>query len=406
MTRTATIRTSPFHERTSVLNETQLWSHWSNYLAAGRYQLSDKAEYFAVRTAAGVFDSSPLYKYRVMGRDAEAFLAGMLARDIRACTPGHAQYTCWLDDRGFVIEDGLVLRLKQDEYLLTSAEPNYAYFAERIGRMDVAIEEVSDEIGTLALQGPRSRDLLKGLVPQMEHIPYFGVGTGEIGAAGVTVSRTGYSGDLGYEIWVDATDALRVWDTLWESMQGHGVQPFGLDALNMLRIEAGLLLLDADFDSSRYAWNDAHRSTPIELGWRWMFRDLKNDDRAFLGRRALEREIAEKTSRWAMRGLVVDWQDYDRVYNEAGLIPPKDHTPVVEDWMVYDGGGDQRQVGYATSFMYSPMLQRHIAIARVRPEFSKPGTGVKLEFTVDHHYEQVAAHVARLPLYNPERKTA
>jgi aminomethyltransferase len=399
------IRTSPFHERTAALNATHLWSHWSNYLAADRYQLSDKAEYFAVRNAAGIFDSSPLYKYRITGRGAEAFLAGVLARDIRACAPGNAQYTCWLDDRGFVIEDGVILRPAADEFLLTSAEPNFAYLADRIGRHDVRIEEVSDEVGTLAFQGPRTRDLLTRLVPQMEHIPYFGVAKGEIGGAAVTVSRTGYSGDLGYEIWVDTPDAVHVWDTLWESVAGYGVQPFGLAALYMLRIEAGLLLLEADFDSSRFAWNDAHRSTPIELGWAWMFRDLKGDDRAFIGRRALEREIAERTSRWHMRGLVVDWQDYDRVYNEAGLIPPKDHTPIVEDWIVYDDGY-QTQVGYATSFMYSPMLQRHIAIARVRPDYSALGTRVKLEFTVDHHYEQVAAHVARLPLFNPERKTA
>ena len=399
------IRTSPFHERTAALNQTHLWSHWSNYLAADRYQLSDKAEYFAVRTAAGIFDSSPLYKYRITGRDAEAYLAGVLARDIRACAPGNAQYTCWLDDRGFVIEDGVILRLGRDEFLLTSAEPNLAYFADRIGRRDVRIEEVSDEIGTLAIQGPRSRDLLKRLVPQMEHIPYFGVAEGEIGGAPVTVSRTGYSGDLGYEVWVDSPDAVHVWDTLWEGVQGHGVQPFGLAALYMLRIEAGLLLLEADFDSSRFAWNDAHRSTPIELGWSWMFRGLAGDDRAFIGRRALEREIADKTSRWQMRGLVVDWQDYDRVYDEAGLIPPKDHTPVVEDWIVYDDDY-QSQVGYATSFMYSPMLQQHIAIARVRPDYAALGTRVKLEFTVDHHYEQVATHVARLPLFNPERKTA
>ena len=398
------IRTTPFHERTAALNETQLWSHWSGTLAADRYQMSDKFEYFAVRNAAGIFDSSPLYKYRIAGKDAEAFLAGVLARDIRACPPGHAQYTCWLDDGGFVIEDGVILHTKPDEYLLTSAEPNFAYFADRIGRMAVTIEEVSEGIGTLALQGPRSRDLLTRLVPQMRDIPYFGVTTGEIGGAAVTVSRTGYSGDLGYEIWIDEPDALHVWDTLWDSVDGHGVLPFGLAALYMLRIEAGLLLLDADFDSSRFAWNDAHKSTPIELGWAWMFKDLAGDDRKFIGRKALEREIADKTSRWAMRGLVVDWQDYDRVYNEAGLIPPKDHAPIVEDWMCYDD--DYERVGYATSFMYSPMLQRHIAIARVKPEFAKLGTKVNLEFTVDHHYEQVAAHVARLPLYNPERKTA
>ncbi len=395
---------SPFHERTNALNETGLWTHWSGYLAADRYQMSDKFEYFAVRNAAGVFDSSPLYKYRIAGKDAETFLSGMLARDIRSCAPGHAQYTTWLDDRGFVIEDGVILRKGKDEYLLTSAEPNFAWFADRIGRLNVTIEEQSPDIGTLALQGPRSRALLAKLVPQMEHIPYFGLATGEIGGAAVTVSRTGYSGDLGYEIWIDTPDALHVWDTLWDSMDGFGVLPFGLAALQMLRIEAGLLLLEADFDSSRFAWNDAHRSTPIELGWSWMFKDLAADDRPFIGRRALEREIADKTSRWKMSGLIVDWKDYDRVYNEAGLIPPKDHTPVQEDWMCYDD--DYERVGYATSFMYSPMLQRHIAIARIRPDLAKLGTKVNLEFTVDHHYEQVAAHVARLPLYNPERKTA
>ncbi|MDH5242394.1 MAG: aminomethyltransferase family protein [Chloroflexota bacterium] len=398
------IRTTPFHERTSALNQTHLWSHWSNHLAADRYQLSDKAEYFAVRNAAGIFDTSPLYKYRITGSDAERFLSGVLARDIRTCAPGQAHYTCWLDERGFVIEDGVILRLADDAYLLTSAEPNFAWFADRIGRLDARIEDVSDDFGILAVQGPRSRDLLARLVPQVAETPFFGLVQGEIGGAPVVVSRTGYSGDLGDELWVPAPDALRVWDILWESVQGQGVQPYGLAALYMLRIEAGLLLLEADFDSSRFAWNDAHRSTPIELGWSWMFRDLGADARPFVGRRALEREIADRTSRSSMRGLVVDWEDYDRVHTAVGLMPPKDHTPVVEDWLCYDD--DYRQVGYATSFMYSPILQRHIAIARIRPDLARFGTKVNLEFTVDHHYEQVAAHVARLPLYNPERKTA
>ena len=398
------MRTTPFHERTAALNQTQLWSHWSNVLVADRYQFSDKAEYFAVRNAAGIFDTSPLYKYRITGRSAETFLAGVLARDIRTAAPGSAQYTCWLDERGFVVEDGVVLHPRPAEYLLTSAEPNLAWFADRVGRLDVHIDDVSEELGALAVQGPRSRDLLARLAPQVERLPYFGLVAAEIGGAEVLVSRTGYTGDLGYELWIGAADALPVWDALWESAEGYGVQPFGLAALRMLRIEAGLLMLGADFDSSRYAWNDAHRSTPIELGWGWMFRDLARDDRAFVGRKALERELAKGTSRWAMRGLVVDWQDYDRVYSEAGLIPPKDHTPVTEDMMVYDD--ERRRVGYATSFLYSPMLQRHIALARVRPDLAAPGTRVKLEFTVDHHYEQVAAHVAPLPLYNPERRTA
>jgi aminomethyltransferase len=373
-------------------------------LAADRYQASDKFEYFAVRNAAGIFDTSPLFKYRIAGRDAERFLAGILARDIRACAPNHAQYTTWLDDRGFVLEDGVIQRRGPDEYLLTSAEPNLAYLTDRVGRLSVTVDDVSLDIGALAIQGPRSRPVLERLVPTVAEVPFFGITTGEIGGVPVTVTRTGYTGDLGYEVWMASSDALAVWDALWDSFDGQGVLPYGLAALYMLRIEAGLLLLGKDFDSSRYAFNDAHRSTPLELGWAWMFKGLTDDDRAFIGRRALEREISDHASRWKMSGLVVDWEDYDRVYGDAGLIPPKAHAPVHEDWMVYDDAGSR--VGFATSFMYSPILQRHIALARVRPDLARSGTRVQLEFTVDHHYEKVAAHVARLPLYNPERKTA
>jgi aminomethyltransferase len=398
------IRRSPFHERTSTLNETGLWSHWSATLAADRYQMSEKFEYFAVRNAAGVFDSSPLYKYRITGPDAERFLAGVLARDIRTCAPGNAQYTTWCDDRGFVIEDGVVLRPARDEFLLTAAEPNLAYFADLIGRDRVSIEEVSDDIGVLAVQGPRSRDLLARLVPAVASIPFFGLAQGKIAGSAVTISRTGYSGDLGYEVWVPATDALKVWDAMWASFDGFGALPFGLAALYMLRIEAGLLLLDTDFGSSRFGWTDEDRSTPVELGWSWMFRDLARDDRAFIGRRAIEREITDRTSRWRLTGLIVDWADYDRTYDRAGLIPPKDHTPIHDEYFVYDDAGTQ--VGYTTSSMYSPMLQRHIALTRVRPELSAPGTPVRLELDVNHRYEYIAAQTARLPLYNPARKTA
>ncbi|MEA2536397.1 MAG: aminomethyltransferase, partial [Chloroflexota bacterium] len=165
------IRTTPFHERISALNETGLWEHWSNHLTATRYQMSEKFEYFAIRNAAGLFDSSPLYKYRIHGPDAERFLAGALARDIRTCPPGHAQYTIWCDDRGYVVEDGVILRHGPDEFVLTAAEPNLAYFEELIGRLDVGIEEVSDDWAVLAVQGPRSRDLLAALDPAVAKLP-------------------------------------------------------------------------------------------------------------------------------------------------------------------------------------------------------------------------------------------
>jgi aminomethyltransferase len=398
------IRTTPFHERTDARNETQLWSHWSGHLAADRYQMSDKMEYFAVRNAAGVFDSSPLYKYWIRGRDATAFLAGVLARDIRACLPGQAQYTCWLDDRGFVIEDGVILHTAADEYLLTSAEPNFAYFADRIGRLEVTIEEVSDDVGTLAIQGPRSRDLLKKLVPQMEKIPYFGVAKGEIGGAAVTVSRTGYTGDLGYEVWCPPEDAVPVWDAIWESTRGYGVLPFGMQALYMTRIEAGLLLLDVDFASSRFAWTDADRATPVELGLTWMLRGIEGTDRVFTGARAIRKELAQKSSRFRTTGIVVDYQHWNRLHDEAGLIPPMDHTPIQEEMFLYDDEGEQ--VGFATSFMYSPVLQRHIGIARVPLASAAPGSKVNLEIPINHRYVHVAAQTARLPHYNPQRKTA
>ncbi len=398
------IRTSPFHERTSAANETGLWAHWSGYLSAAKYQISEKFEYFAIRNSAGLFDSSPLFKYRIHGPDAEQFLAGILARDIRACPVGHGQYTIWCDERGYVVEDGVVLRHAADDYMLTSAEPNFAYFADAVGRHRVEIEDVSEQFGVLAVQGPSSRTILAGLDPRVGKLEYFGLTKAKVGGVPVTVSRTGYTGDLGFEIWTAADDAVAVWDAVVEASKGRGVIPFGLTALSMARIEAGLLLLDVDFQSSRFAWTDAHRSTPIELGLGWMFKDLASNDRAFLGREAIAREIADKTSRWKLTGLVLDWREYDRHFDEAGLIPPKDHTPIEDEYYIYDD--DLKQLGYATSLMYSPMLQRHIALARVPLDRTAPGSRVKLELAVSHRYEYFDAHVTRLPLYNPERRTA
>jgi aminomethyltransferase len=399
------IRTTPFHERTGALNETGLWSHWAGHLAAEKYSLSEKFEYFAVRNAAGIFDTSPLFKYRFSGPGAERFLAGVLARDPRTLAPGQAQYTIWCDDRGFIVEDGVLLRHGSWEFVLTAAEPNLGWFRDLVRRDDdVEIEDVSDAFAVLALQGPRSRGLLAGLEPAVERVAYFGVTPGTIAGREVTISRTGYTGDLGYEVWARVEDALPVWDAVWEATRGHGVLPFGLQALYMTRIEAGLLLLDVDFASSRFAWTDADRATPHELGLGWMLRGVGVDERAFVGRDAIRRELADGTSRFRLTGLVVDWQGWDRVHDEAGLIPPKDHTPVQEEMYVYDDDG--AQVGYATSFMYSPMLQRHVGLARVPVASAAPGSRVNIEIPVSHRYVHVAAHTARLPLWNPERKTA
>jgi len=398
------LRQSPFHDRVAAANQTSLWSHWSGHLVVDKYQMSEKFEYVAIRNAAGLFDSSPLYKYRITGPDAERFLGGVLTRDIRACRPGQAQYTIWCDDRGFVNEDGVVFRHSDDEFLLTAAEPNLSYFQNLIGRDRVEISEVSDDYAMLAVQGPSSRTILAQLAPEVDRLGFFDHARVELGDVPITISRTGFTGDLGFEIISGAADANAVWDAVTEVGAPHGLLPFGQTALLMARIEAGLLLINVDFEASRLAQNDEHRSTPLELGLGWMLKGVDDDSRPFIGRTAILSERANGTSRWKMMGLLVDPFDHDRRFTEAGMVPPKDHTPVHEDMMVYDD--DARRVGYATSFMYSPVLQRHIALARVTPDMAKPGTHVNLEFTINHHYVKVGAEVARTPLFNPARKTA
>jgi aminomethyltransferase len=398
------IKTTPFHERLSELNTTGLYSHWSGYLSALRYDTSAKHEYFGIRNSAGYFDTSPLYKHWIRGKDAERFLGGVMTRDIRACRPGRAQYTVWSDDEGYVLEDGVLFRHSDNEFLLTCAEPNVGYLRDLVGRLQVEIEDVSDQHAILAVQGPRSREILKQVAPEVNELPFFGLVNTKIGNAPVTISRTGYTGDLGYEVNIPADDAIRVLDTIIAAGNPYGMRAFGEEALLMARIEAGLVLINVEFSSSRFAYNDHQRVTAKELGFGWMLKGIDNEDRPFIGRGSIRREIKDQTSRWATVGLQIDWADYNRLYNQAGLIPPKDETPLDYESMLYDEQGER--IGYATSLMYSPVLQRHIALARVRPDLAAVGSRVNLELTINHQYQTVAADVAKLPLFNPPRKTA
>jgi len=398
------VRTTPFHARLSELNTTHLYTHWQGHLSALRYSHAPKHEYFAVRNSVGIFDTSPLYKYWVRGRDAEHFLAGILVRDIRTCPTGHAHYTLWCDDRGFVMEDGVVFRHSTTEFFMTAARPNLGYLESLVGRLRVELEDVTDAYGVLAVQGPRSGEVLAQLTGgEAEALRFFDLAQTKIASAPVTVSRTGYTGDLGYEVTVEADRAIDVLEAVLAAGDGRGMRPFGEQALMMLRIEAGLPLIDVDFHNSRLAYTDQDRVTPKELGMGWMLRGM-DSNRAFVGRDAIRRELAEGTTRWATVGIVVDWRHWDRLHRDAGLLPPKHEHPLPYESMLYDEAG--AQVGYATSFMYSPVLQRHIGLARVRPDLAKPGTQIHLELTINHHNTRVLARTARLPLFDPPRKTA
>ena len=398
------IRTTPFHPRLSELNTQGLYTHWQGTLSPLRYTHAPKHEYFAVRNAVGVFDTSPLFKYRVTGPDAERLLADALVRDIRTCRPGQAQYTVWCEDRGFVMEDGVVFRHADNDFLLTSARPALGWFADLGARMRVHLEDVSDGFGMLAVQGPRSRAVLSSLMPEADQLGYFDHAPAKVGSAPLTLSRTGYTGDLGFELTVEAEHAVDVLDAVLDAGSGHGIRPFGEEALMMLRIEAGLPLIDVEWHNSRLAFTDADRVTPKELGMGWMLRGVRAGERSFVGSRAIRRELVDGTSRWASVGIVVDWADWDRLHREAGVLPPKSEHPTPYESMLYDA--EHREVGYVTSFVYSPVLQRHIGLARVRPTDSAPDTELHLEIALSHHNTTVLVRTTTLPFYDPARKTA
>lgn len=398
------MRTTPFHPRLSELNDQGLYTHWQGTLSPLRYTHAPKHEYFAVRNSVGVFDTSPLYKYVVSGPDAERLLARGLVRDITACRPGQAQYTAWCDDRGFVMHDGVAFRHGANEFLLTAARPAMSWFADLGTRMRVQLEDVTDDFGMLAVQGPRSRAVLASIIPEAETLKYFDHVPAKVAGAAVTLSRTGYTGDLGFELTVPSDQAVDVLDAVLEAGQGHGMRPFGEEALMTLRIEAGLALIDVEWHDGRLAFSDADRVTPKELGFGWMLRGVRDGSRRFVGSEAIRRELNEGTSRWATTGIVVDWQDWDRLHRDLGLLPPKSPLPLPYESMILDE--NRVEVGFCTSFVYSPVLQRHIGIARVQPDLAAAGTELFLELALAHHNTTVRVSTTAMPFFDPERKKA
>ena len=403
-------RMTPFQPRLEPLNHTGVWKHWSGYLVAPQYQYSLNAEYYSVRNAVSVLDTSPLFKYRFTGADAGALLGRAMARDIGGCGVGRAQYTCWCDTRGYVLQDGVVMQVAAGEYWLTAADPSLRHFrniGREMGLADVSVEDVSNDFGILAVQGPEAHHVISQLTDAADPLKYFGVAQTTIAGCPVTVSRTGYTGDLGYELWIPSADALTVWDALMVAGKGHNITPIGTTALKMVRVEAGLLLMGADFHTSRFAWVDAERETPHELGWGWMFSKLAQDDRDFMGRSAIEAEIAGGTSRWKTVGLGVDWHDYERVYTAAGIVPPRHEIYSESTMSIYRRGGKEWDyAGYASSFLSSSLLRKPIALAKLPLDLCTAGSEVDLEVSVIRQPKNVLARVERMPFFNPPRKTA
>jgi aminomethyltransferase len=388
------------HERTFALCESLNYREWSGYYAVSAYESHHEHEYNAIRNASALIDVSPLFKYMVTGRDAARLVDRLITRDVSKMQVGQVYYTPWCDEHGRVIDDGTVSRLGDHTFRWTAADPSLRWFRQNAEGLDVGIDDISEQVAALALQGPTSGRLLRAVADaDVDRLKYFRVTSGKIAGVPVDISRTGYTGDLGYEIWIPAERAIGVWDALMQGGRPFDIKPAGMLALDVARIEAGLLLIEVDFFSSRKAMIPSQMYSPFELG---MSRLVSLDKGRFIGQRALRDERARGHPRQIV-GLEIDWTEVERIYESAGLPPTVAATASRVAVPVYRDG---RQIGKATSTTWSPVLKRMIALAALdRPHYAE-GTAVEFEITVEAVRHRASAKVAKTPFFNPARKTA
>jgi aminomethyltransferase len=388
------------HERTFALCESLNYREWSGYYAVSAYESHHEHEYNAIRNAAALIDVSPLFKYMVTGRDATRLVDRLITRDVSKMQVGQVYYTPWCDEHGKVIDDGTVSRLGDQTFRWTAADPNLRWFRQNAEGLDVAVEDVSEQVAALALQGPTSARVLRSVASaDIDHLKYFRVTSGTIGGVPVEISRTGYTGDLGYEVWMPAERAVDVWDALMRGGRPFDIKPAGMLALDVARIEAGLLLTEVDFFSSRKAVIPSQMYSPYELG---LSRLVTLEKGRFIGQRALRDEAARGHARQIV-GLEIDWTEVEKLYEAVGLAPAVAAAASRIAVPVYRDG---RQIGKATSTTWSPVLKRMIALAALdRPHYAA-GTPVQFEMTVEAVRHRVSATVVRTPFFSPARKTA
>jgi aminomethyltransferase len=394
------LKPTPFHPRTAALCRSHAWRRWAGYVVASSYELSHEREYHAIRGAAALFDVSPLYKYLVHGRDAARLLDHVVTHHVARLQPGQMLYTPWCDARGKVIDDGTVARLDETTFRLTSAEPNLRWLEDNGTGFAATVEDVSATTAALALQGPSARAILERLCDRdLGQLKYFRLTEARLGGVPVTISRTGYTGDLGYELWLAAGDALALWDALIEAGTPYGITPAGILALDVARIEAGLMLLDVDYVPANRALIESQTSSPYELDLGWA---VKLEKPGFVGRRALAAE-AERGPQWRFVGIQVEWDSFERLFAAVGLAPRVPLAAWRTSVPLYAGG---EQAGYATSGVWSPLLKAYVALAHVQSRWAAAGTALEMEVTVEHRRQRAAARVVRKPFFDPERKRA
>ena len=388
-----------FHPRTQPLNERMSWGEWSGYFAAQVYGDFHDIEYNAIREAAALIDVTPLYKYVVSGPDATRLADRVMTRSAERMRLDQVVYTPWCDERGKVIDDGTVQKRASNEYFWTAADPSSRWFRLNAHGLDVSIEDVSERVAGLALQGPRSREILEAATKQnWSGVRYFSGRRTEIGGIDAYVSRTGYTGDLGYEIWVDAEAALDLWDSLWEAGERFQLRPAGVRALDVSRVEAGLILIEVEYVSARHAISREQEYSPFELGLGRLV-DLSKPE--FVGRRALELEQVRGGPARRLVGVEIDWAGIEALFDKHDR-PPAVSAMVQRDAVpLFDGA---RQIGRATSIVWGPTIKKMVGFGSVPPSHASVGTRLSVEWTVEGERGKVRATVVDTPFLDLPRK--
>ena len=388
------------HERTFALCESLNYREWSGYYAVSAYEAHHEHEYNAIRNAAALIDVSPLFKYLVTGRDAVTLVDRVITRDARALGIGQVYYTPWCDERGRVIDDGTVTRLADDRFRWTAADPSLRWLTQNAVGLNLRIEDISEQVAALALQGPTSGRVLNAVADaDLRNLKYFRMTSGSIAGVPVDISRTGYTGDLGYEIWVAWDRAVEVWDALMAGGRPFDIRPAGMLALDVARVEAGLLLIDVDFHSCKKALIDAQTYSPFEMG---LGRLVQLEAGAFVGRQALVQEARAGWKRQVV-GLEIDWPSIEQLYEHLGMAPQIAAAASRVAVPVYKNGN---QVGRATTTTWSPVLKKLIALATIDAPYFAEGTLLDFEITIEAVRQLVPARVVKTPFFNPKRKTA
>ena len=380
------LQRTPFHDRISALSTTEAWTGWNTYKVA---RVVDKlsAEYFAVRSGCAVMDLTPMEKYRITGTDAYAYLDRLLTRDISTLKPGRVTYVVWCNDEGKVIDDGTLFQFGEQDYRLCTQHHQLDWLLMSASGYDVQIETETHAVAALAVQGPTSYSVLSASgMDGLDQLKPFGIDDLHCGDIPVTVSRTGYTGDLGYEVWVEPADALRLWDAIFSVQDRYDIQPMGLDALEMVRIEAGFIMPGFDFNTAESTVRNGYDRSPYEVGLGWV---VSLDKGHFTGRKAL---MAEK-SRPVRRKLTKIIVDGNKPVGEA---------------FVYDSKGG-KLVGEVKCTTWSPVLKANLALADI--DYVNGHLPKKLWARFDYQRELkwrtawAECHAQAKPFYNPDHRS-